>query len=91
LEEWLSLLEGYFCVQKFTNSKRITSALHKSILHVRYWRETYYEKIFGDESAIFGTRPTSEYFFYSLKEKYYLVGNYDDQYMRWKTLHWKRD
>jgi hypothetical protein len=26
-----------------------------------------------------------------LKEEFYLVGNYDDQYMRWTTLHGKRD
>jgi hypothetical protein len=26
-----------------------------------------------------------------VKEKYYLVGNYDDQYMRWNTLHQERD
>jgi len=27
----------------------------------------------------------------AIKEKYYPVGNYDDQYMRWNLLHKKRD
>jgi hypothetical protein len=26
-----------------------------------------------------------------VKERYYPMGNYDDQYMRWTTLHQKRD
>jgi hypothetical protein len=27
----------------------------------------------------------------ALKEEFYPVGNYDDQYMRWMTLHQERD
>jgi hypothetical protein len=26
----------------------------------------------------------------AIKEQYYLVGNYDDKYMRWTTLHQER-
>ena len=36
---------------------------------------------------MFGAKPTWESFMDVVKEKYYLVGNYDDQYMRWTTLH----
>jgi hypothetical protein len=30
-------------------------------------------------------------FFDAIKKKYYLVGNYDDQYMRWTTLRQERN
>jgi hypothetical protein len=86
LEKWLSLLEGYFSVQNFSNSEKITFTLLKDLPHVRYWWETYCEKHVGDESAIFGPEPTWVDFVDALKEKYYPVGNYDDQYMRWTTL-----
>jgi hypothetical protein len=90
LEKWLSLLEGYFSVQNFSNSEKITFVLLKSLPHVRYWWETYYEKHVKDESTIFGPEPTWVDFVDSLKEKYYPVGNYDDQYMRWTTLSGER-
>ena len=32
-----------------------------------------------------------ESFIYALKEKYYHVGNYDDQYTKWTILHQERD
>jgi hypothetical protein len=44
-----------------------------------------------DESMPFEGEATWETFVDSLKEDFYLVGNYDDQYMRWMTLHQKRD
>jgi hypothetical protein len=44
-----------------------------------------------DESAIFGPGPTWVDFVDALKEQYYPVGNYDDQYMRWTTLCQERD
>jgi hypothetical protein len=43
LEKWLSLLEGYFSIQNFSNSEIITFTLHKAIPHVRYWWDTYCE------------------------------------------------
>jgi hypothetical protein len=91
LEKWLSLLEGYFSVQNFSNSEKITFVLLKSLPHVRDWWETYCEQHVRDESAIFGPKPTWVDFVDSLKEKYYPIGNYDDQYMRWTTLHQERD
>jgi hypothetical protein len=87
LEKWLSLLEGYFSIQKISNSEKITFTLLKALPHVRYWWETYCEKHAKDESAIFGPGPTWAAFVDSLKEQCYPVGNYDDQYTRWTTLH----
>jgi hypothetical protein len=86
LEKWLNLLEGYFSVHNFSNSEKITFALLKALPHVRDWWETYCEKHVEDESVIFGPGPTWVDFVDALKEQYYPVGSYDDQYMRWTTL-----
>ena len=37
LEKWLSLLEGYFSVQKNFDNEKITFALLKSLPHVKDW------------------------------------------------------
>jgi hypothetical protein len=78
LEKWLSLLEGYFSVQNFSNSEKITFTLLNTLPHVIYWWETYYEKHAEEESGIFGPGPTWADFVEALNEKYYHVGNYDD-------------
>jgi hypothetical protein len=44
-----------------------------------------------NESTPFKREPTWEAFVYSLKEELYLIGNYDDQCMRWTVLRQKRD
>jgi hypothetical protein len=41
LEKWLNLLEGYYSVQKISNSEKITFTLLKSLPHVRAWWEGY--------------------------------------------------
>jgi hypothetical protein len=38
-----------------------------------------------EESAIFVVTPTWDSFRDVIKEQYYPVGSYDDQYMRWTT------
>ena len=37
LEKWLNLLEGYYYVQNFSDSEKITFTLLKSLPHVRAW------------------------------------------------------
>jgi hypothetical protein len=91
LEKWLNLLEGYFSVHNFFDREKITFALLKALPHVKNRWETYWEKNSTEESRIFGVEPTWEFFMHSDKEQYYPVGNYDDQYTRWTTLHQKRD
>jgi hypothetical protein len=44
-----------------------------------------------EESGIFRENFTWDFFMGAVKEQYYTVGNYDDQYMRWTTLHQKWD
>jgi hypothetical protein len=91
LEKWLNMLEGYFFVHNFFDREKITFALLKVVPHVKNWWETYCEKNSTEESGMFEAEPTWDFFMDSIKEQYYPVGNYDDQYMRWTTLHQERD
>ena len=68
LEKWLSLLEGYFSIQIFSNSEKITFMLLKSLPHAIDWWETYCEKHVEDESEIFELGPTWMDFVDSLRE-----------------------
>jgi hypothetical protein len=91
IEKWLNLLEGYYSVQIFSASEKITFALLKSLPHVISWWEGYWERYIADEYTLFWREPTWIAFVEALKEEFYPVENYDDQYMRWKTLRQKRD
>jgi hypothetical protein len=86
LEKWLNLLEGYFYVHNFSDREKITSALLKALPHIKHWWETYWEKISTEEYGIYGAEPTWDFFVDAIKEQYYLVDNYEDQYMRWTKL-----
>jgi hypothetical protein len=86
LDKWLNLLEGYFSVHNFFDKEKITFALLKALPHVKHWWETYWEKSSIEEFEIYGADPTWDFFVDAVKEQYYPVGNYEDQYMRWTTL-----
>jgi hypothetical protein len=88
LEKWLTLLEGYFSVDNFSDKEKITFALLKALPHIKHWWETYWEKSSTEESRIYGVDSTWDFFVDAVKKQYYLVGNYEDPYMRWTTL-WK--
>ena len=90
LERWLNLLEGYFSIHNFSNNENITFVLLKDLPYVKYWWETYCEQHVEDKFTIFWLGPTWVDFVDALKEHYYLVGNYEDQYMRWTTLRKKK-
>jgi hypothetical protein len=90
LDKWLNLLEGYLSVHKFSNKEKIVFALLKSLPHVKHWWENYWEKSSTEESGIYGVDPTWDFFVDAVKEQYYPVGNYEDQYMRWTTLQQER-
>jgi hypothetical protein len=82
LGKWLNLLEGYYYFKKNSESEKITFALLKSLPHVRYWLEGYWERYTKDEYTLFGRESTWESFVDSKKEEFYPVENYVDQYMR---------
>jgi hypothetical protein len=65
--------------------------LLKSPPHVRAWWEGYWERYTIDASTPFKREPTWVDFVDSLKEEFFPIKNYDDQYMRWMTLCKKRD
>jgi hypothetical protein len=66
-------------------------ALLKAIPHVKDWWDTYSEQRAIEESAIFAVTPTWDSFRDAIKEQYYPVGSYKDQYTRWATLRQERD
>jgi hypothetical protein len=76
---------------KFFDSEKITFVLLKSLPHVRSWWEGYWERYTVVNLHHSGENPLGQAFVDSLKEEFYPVGNYDDQYMRWTTLRQKRD
>jgi hypothetical protein len=84
------MLEGYFSIQNFSNREKITFTLLKVVPHVKHWSETYWEKISTEDYGIYGVKPTWYFFVDVVKEQYYPVCNYDDQYMRWTTLRQER-
>jgi hypothetical protein len=86
LEKWLNIIEYYFSIHNFIDRENITFALLKDVLHVKNWWETYCEKNSTEESGMFEVEPTWEFFMDAVKEEYYPIGNYDEQYMRWTTL-----
>jgi hypothetical protein len=86
LEKWLTLLEGYFSVYNFSDKEKFTFTLLKALPHVKHWWETYWEQSSIEEFGIYGVDPTWEFFVDAVKEQYYPVDNYEDQYMRWTTL-----
>ena len=87
----MSLLEGYFYVQKKFDSEKITFTLLRSLPHVKYWWDGYCERHVRDETEIFNTKPTWEYFADAIKEEFYHIENYDDQYTQGTTFHKERD
>jgi hypothetical protein len=91
LEKWLNLLEGYYSVQKKFDGENITFTLLKSLPHVKSWWEGYWERYTMMNLCHSGREPTWVAFVDALKEDFYPVGSYDDQYMRWMTLHQERD
>ena len=82
LDNWLNVLEGYFSVYNFFDREKITFALLKEVPHVQNCRGTYCEQNSSDESEMFETNITWASFIHVVKEEYYLVGNYDDQYKK---------
>jgi hypothetical protein len=91
LDKWLNLLEGYFLVHNFFDRENITFSLLKVVPHVKDWWDTYSKQRAIEEYEIFVGAPTWDSFKDYIKEQYYPVGSYEDQYTRWNTLHKKRD
>jgi hypothetical protein len=70
LENWLNLLEGYFSIHIFSYRENVTFTLLEALPHIKHWWETYWEKIFIEESGIHGVEPTWDFFLDAVKEQY---------------------
>ena len=90
LDKWLNMLEGYFSIHHFSDRENITFTLLKAPPHVKNWWETYWEQSSTEESGIYGVDPTCDFFVDAVKEQYYPVGNYEDEYVTWTTLRQER-
>jgi hypothetical protein len=91
VDKWCNLIEGYFLVHNFFDSENITFSLLEVMPRVKDSWETYYDQRSIEESAIFVVSPIWGSFRDSIKEQYYPIGSYEDQYTRWTTLRPKRD
>jgi hypothetical protein len=72
------MIEGYFSVHNFFDRKYIIFTLFKALPHVKHWWETYWEKIYTEESGIYGVDPTCNFFMDGIKEQYFPVDNYEN-------------
>lgn len=86
VDKWLNMLEGYFSVRNFSNRENITFSLLRATPHVKYWWEAYYEQKDESEPSLFLVAPAWNSFLYAIKEQYYLIGSYEDIYIKWTTL-----
>jgi hypothetical protein len=90
LEKWLTLLEGYFSVHNFSTKKRSPSHSLKLSLMSNIGGKLTGSKVPQRSLEYMGSDPTWDFFVDAVKEQYYPVGNYEDQYMRWTTLRQER-
>jgi hypothetical protein len=85
------MFEGYFSVHNFSDREKNTFSILKVVPHVKEWWDTYSEQRAIEESAMFLVGPTWDSFWDAIKEQYYLIGSYEDQYIRWTTLSQESD
>ena len=86
----LNVLEGYFSIHNFFDREKITFVLLKAVPHVQNWWGTYCEQNSSDEFGMFEINPTWASFIDVVREQYYPMGNYDDQYTKWTILRQER-
>jgi hypothetical protein len=98
VDDWLSKLERYFCVNNFSDIEKITFALLKAENHVKLaWEahittEEIHETQDGHEFAmLFDGKPTWEEFVEHIKQEYYPEDSYEQKYIQWQLLRQKKD
>eukprot|EP00253_Pinus_taeda_P018604 PITA_18604 len=85
------MLERYFYVHDFSSREKIVFALLKAAPHVKDWWETYCEQKDENTGSLFLAAPTWNSFRDAIKEQYYPVGSYEDQYIKCTKLWQGRD
>ena len=82
IDKWLNMLEGYFSVHDFSSQEKIIFTLLKETPHVKDWWETYYKHKDESIGSLFSAAPTWNSFRDAIKDQYYHVGSYEDQYIK---------
>eukprot|EP00253_Pinus_taeda_P029926 PITA_29926 len=71
--------------------EKIVFALLKAAPHVKDWWETYCKQKDENIDSLFSAASTWNSFRDAIKEQYYPVGSYEDEYIKWTTLRQGRD
>eukprot|EP00253_Pinus_taeda_P034580 PITA_34580 len=82
---------GLFFCYDFSSREKIIFTLLKAAPHVKDWWETYCEQKDESIGSLISAAPTWNSFWDAIKEQYYPVGSYEDQYIKWTTLVQRRD
>jgi len=82
---------GLFSVHEFSSREKIVFSLLKAAPHVEDWWETYCKQKDENTGSLFSAAPTWNSFWGAIKEQYYPVGSYEDEYIKWTTLWQGRD
>ena len=85
LEKWLNILEGYLFVKNFPTRKRSPSHSSRLSPMSNIGGKLTRSKV-PQMNMEYGAKPTWDFFVDAVKEQYYPVDNYEEQYMRWTTL-----
>eukprot|EP00253_Pinus_taeda_P020621 PITA_20621 len=91
IDKWLNLLEDYFSIHEFSSREKIVFSLIKAAPHVKDWWETYCEQKDESTGSLFSATPTGNSFRDAIKEEYYPIGSYEDEYIKWTMLRQGRD
>jgi len=75
----------------FSSREKIIFALLKAAPHIKDWWETYCKQKDDSTCSLFSAAPTWDSFQEAIKGKYYPVGSYEDQYIKWTMLRQGRD
>eukprot|EP00253_Pinus_taeda_P023471 PITA_23471 len=78
-------------VHDFSIREKIIFSLLTAAPHVKDWWETYCEQKDESTSLLFLAAPTWNSFRDAIREQYYPVGSYEDQYIKWTMLRQGRD
>jgi len=82
---------GLLFVHDFSSREKIIFTLLKAAPHVKDWWETYYKQKDESTGSLFSAAPTWDSFWDAIKEQYYPIESYEDQYTKWTTLLQGRD
>ena len=98
VDDWLSKLERYFCVNNFLDIEKITFSLLKVENHVNFSWQAHLTAKENQEaqdehkfSVMFDRKPTWEEFVEHIKQEYYPEDTYEQKYMQWRLLQQKKD